>query len=152
MMLGVLYDNKKQPDKANEQYQTILNIDKNFYPAANNLAWNYAEHGGNLDIALGLAQKAVETSNDPEIADTLGWILYKKGIYARALELFRENNEKTRSSNPVLLYHLGLAAYKEGDRTLARDSLTKALALNQSFPGAEDAKKVLAEVKPPPGK
>jgi len=39
----------------------------------NNLAYNYVQYGGNLDVALGLAQKAREVnSTDAGIADTLG--------------------------------------------------------------------------------
>ena len=51
---------QKQPQKANGYYQKVLDLNKNFAPAANNLAYNYAQYGGNLDVALGLAQKARE--------------------------------------------------------------------------------------------
>ncbi len=72
MMLGIVNDLQKQPSKANEYYQKVLALNKNFPLAANNLAWNYAEHGGDLDVALNLAQKARETDpNSPGIADTL---------------------------------------------------------------------------------
>ena len=64
---------KKQPQKANGYYQKVLDLNKNFAPAANNLAYNYAQYGGNVDVALGLAQKAREVNpNDASIADTLG--------------------------------------------------------------------------------
>jgi tetratricopeptide (TPR) repeat protein len=152
-MIGILYDLKNQPQKANESYQKILDLNKDFYPAANNLAWNYAEHGGSLDIALGLAQKARETNpNDPSVGDTLGWIYYKKGAYGTALGLLRESSEKMKNSNPAVLYHLGMAAYKMGDESLARDSLTKAVSSGQQFPGVEEAKKTLAETKSPSSK
>ena len=56
-----------------EAYQKVLEIDKSFAPAANNLAWNYAESNSNLDTAFNLAQKARDLRpNDPAIADTLG--------------------------------------------------------------------------------
>jgi tetratricopeptide (TPR) repeat protein len=149
MMVGILYDLKKQPQKSNEYYKKILDIDNNFYPAANNLAWNYAEHGGNLDIALGLAQKAREANPaDAGVADTLGWIYYKRGIYGSALDLLKESNEKAKSSNPTILYHLGMAALKTGDKVLARESLSKSIALNQSFSGIDEAKKTLAALQP----
>ena len=150
MMMGILYDLKSQPQKANEYYQKILDINKDFYPAANNLAWNYVEHGGSLDIALGLAQKAREANpNDPGVGDTLGWIYYKKGAYGTALELLRESSQKIKNTNPTILYHLGMAAHKIGDESLARDSLGKAVNSGQSFPGVEEAKKTLAAIQPP---
>src|SRR5262249_15368314 len=55
MLLGAAYDQKQQYAKANEFYQKVLDINRDFAPAANNLAWNYAQYGGNLDTALSLA-------------------------------------------------------------------------------------------------
>ena len=144
MMTGLLYEMKKQPQKANEYYQKVLDLNRNFAPAANNLAYNYAQYGGNVDIALGLAQKARELDpNDPNTADTLGWVQYKKGSYGMSLALLQESNEKFKSSNPTVLYHLGLAYQKNGDPAKAREALTKALAVSQSFPDAQDARKAL---------
>jgi tetratricopeptide (TPR) repeat protein len=144
MMVGMIYDMKKQPQKANGYYQKVLDLNKNFAPAANNLAYNYAQHGGDLDVALNLAQKAREVNpNDPGIADTLGWIYYKKGIYGTAITLLKESNEKFKGQNPTVLYHLALAHDKSGDEKLAREPLQKALALGQEFPDAADAKKLL---------
>ena len=147
MMIGTLYDRQKQPAKANEAYQKILDIDKNFAPAANNLAWNYAEHGGNIDVALTLAQKAREArANDPSVADTLGWIHFKKKSYPTAIALFKESSEKFKDNNPTVLYHLAQAHDKNGEEELARQSLKKALALNAEFSELQDAKKLLASL------
>jgi tetratricopeptide (TPR) repeat protein len=147
MMLGVLYDFKKEPQKANEYYQKILDINQGFAPAANNLAWNYVQHGGNLDVALGLAQKAREANpNDPGIADTLGWIHYKKGTYATAIGLLKESNEKFKGTNPTVLYHLGVTYDKSGEEELARQALKKALTVSQTFPEAQEAKKLYADL------
>ena len=130
-----------------ESYQKILDINKNFSPAANNLAWNYAEYGGNLDIALGLAQKAREAdSNNPSYGDTLGWIYYKKGGYGTATALLQESSERSKNANPTILYHLGMARWKNGDLAGAKDSLSKALTLNASFPESDEAKKALSAI------
>ena len=60
--------------------------------AANNLAWLLAEHGGDKERALQLAQMAKELApEDASVSDTLGWILYQRGIYHRALALFNES-------------------------------------------------------------
>ena len=148
MMLAVLYDRKTQTDKANEHYRKILDINKNFVPAANNLAWNYAHFGGNLDVALGLAQRARELApQDPGVADTLGWLSYKKGLYPTAISALKESNEANKGSNPEVLYHLGMAYAKNGDKTLATETLGKALSSDKNFTGREDAKKALEELK-----
>ncbi len=147
MLLGVLYDRKQQHDQANRYYQKVLDLDKNSAPAANNLAWNYAQYGGNLDSALTLAQKARELSPDDEgIADTLGWIYYKKGAYLTAIGLLKESSLKFKDLNPTVLYHLGMAYSKKGDTALAKESFSKALRLNQNFREAKDAKQALDEI------
>ena len=60
-----------------------------------------------------------------------------------SLELLKESNEKFKNSNPTVLYHLGLAYQKNGDPANAREALTKALAVSQSFPEAQDAREAL---------
>jgi hypothetical protein len=49
--------------------------------------------------------------------------------------------------NPVIQYHLGMAAAKDGDRETARRALTFAVKSPQGFPGKEEAGRVLAELK-----
>lgn len=147
MLLGVLHDRKQEHDRANWYYQKVLDLDKNSARAANNLAWNYAQYGENLDSALTLAQKARELSPDDEgIADTLGWIYYKKGAYLMAIELLKESSGKFKERNPTVLYHLGMAYSKKGDTDLAKESFSKALRLNQNFREAKEAKQALDEI------
>ena len=147
MLLGILHDQKKDYAKANEYYRKILDIDENFLPAANNLAWNYAEHGKDLDTAFLLANKTRSREpENPEFADTLGWILYKKGSYKTALLLLKESNEKFEYKNPAVLYHLGMTQYLQGEKSSARETLTKALSLDRHFPGADDAEKTLVKL------
>lgn len=146
MLLGVLYDQKQQYDQANSYYKKVMELDKNSALAANNLAWNYGQYGGNLDVALPLAQKARELSpNDENIAHTLGWIYYKRGVYLRAIDLLKESSEKFQDRNPTVLYHLGLAYAKKGDTTRAQESLSKALRLDPNFREAKKAKQALDE-------
>jgi tetratricopeptide (TPR) repeat protein len=145
-ILGVLYNQKQAYAKANQHYERALKIDPHFAAAANNLAWNYTEHGGNLDLALPLAQKARETNPDsPQVLDTLGWIYYKRGMFDNAMVLLKDSSEKLKNGDPVVLYHLGMAYHRSGRKAEARDTLNKALALNKNFPGADEARKVLAE-------
>jgi tetratricopeptide (TPR) repeat protein len=145
-ILGVLKDQKQQYGKANEHYEMALKINPDFVPAANNLAWNYAVHSGNLDLALPLAQKARELSpGNPQILDTLGWIYYKKGLFDNAVTLLKDSSEKLQNAEPIVLYHLGAAYQKGGRRSEAREALTKALALNKDFPGADEARRFLAD-------
>ena len=147
MGLGMIYDIQKKYDKAKEYYQKILKINPKFAPAANNLAYLYAEKGENIDEALTLAQSAKgQFPDDPNISDTLGWVYYKKNVFSRAIVYLKEAIEKI-PNNPVIRYHLGMAYYKNGDNDLAKSELKKALEQDPKFPGSEEAKDTLTKIK-----
>lgn len=143
MMLGIIHDGREEYDKAQPHYEAILKLDPQFAPAANNLAWIIVEHGGNIDFALSHAQIARERQpNDPHIADTLGWIYYKKNASLLAVSLLREAVDKL-PNEPVVYYHFGMAQKKNGDAAGAKKALQTALRLNPNFPGSEDTRKIL---------
>ena len=107
----------------------------------------YSEHGGNQEKALELAQRAKESAaDDPHISDTLGWILYKRGIYQRAADLLKESATKLPDS-PLIQYHLGLASLKVGDKQGAHKALTAAVNSPVSFAGKDEARRALADLK-----
>src|SRR4029453_14051812 len=127
MLLAVLHEGKGELAKAQQGYERILALDPRFAPAANNLAWLYSEHGGDKERALELAQRAKQGApEDPHISDTLGWILYQRGVYQRAASLLKESAAKLPDS-PVIQYHLGMASLKAGDKDGARKALLAAL-------------------------
>jgi putative PEP-CTERM system TPR-repeat lipoprotein len=142
-MVGLILSAQKRPDEAQRQYEQILATSPREVVAANNLAWLYAERGGNLDVALGLAQTAAQQDpDDPAINDTLGWVFYKKGLTSHAVAALRRSVEKA-PANPLYRYHLGLAFAKNGDQASAKQALQKALTLNPNFEYSSDARKVL---------
>ena len=146
MVLGMVHERKKEYAQAKAKYEEALKLDPKFGPAANNLAWLLSEEGANLDQALAYAQTAREQQpNDPSVADTLGWIYYKKNAYLKASSLLKEAAEKA-PNNPVIHYHYGLTQQKNGDLAGAKKSLQTSLKLSDSFVGAEDAKKILKEL------
>ena len=80
--------------------------------------------------------------DDPLIADTLGWIYYKKNVYLRANSLLKEAAEKL-PDNPMVQYHYGMAQHKNGDTSGAKETLQAALKLSTDFPGSDDARETL---------
>ena len=144
MQLGMIRDGRKEYDKAQAHYEAVLKLDPRFAPAANNLAWIIVEHGGNLDVALSHAQTAREQQpNDSHIADTLGWVYYKKNANLLAMSLLKEAVEKS-PNEPDFYFHYGMAQQKSGDQAGAKKSLQTALKLSQTFSGSEEARKILA--------
>lgn len=146
MMLAIIHTNQQEYDKAKSRYEHILQINSKFAPAANNLAWLMVEQGGNLDVALGHAQTArQQRPEDPYVADTIGWLYYKKNAYLLAISLLKEAVERL-PNEAVVQFHYGMARYKNGDMAEAKKALQTSLKLNSSFAGAEEARKTLAEM------
>ena len=146
VLLGMLYEGKKDVENAIAQYRAALKLHPKLAPAANNLAWILSERGTDLDVALGYAQTArQERPDDPNIADTLGWIYYKKNAYLMAVEFLKEASEKL-SRHPVVQFHYGMALYRKGDAASAKKTLETSLKLNPNYEGAEEAKKALADL------
>ena len=62
--------------------EVVLVLNPRSAPAANNLAWILSEHGGDKDRAPALAQTVKgQAPEDPRVSDTLGWILYRRGVH-----------------------------------------------------------------------
>ena len=60
--------------------------------------------------------------NDPSVADTLGWIMYKKGIPAAAIGLFKEAIDRYPEGHPLrgtVRFHLAKAYERNGERDRA---------------------------------
>ena len=144
-MVGIVLEAQGKPEEARKRYEAALAADPAAAVAANNLAWLTAESGGNLDVALQLAQTAKQRlPHQPQVDDTLGWIYYKRGLPKLALPPL-ELAVRRLPQNPVYRFHLGLAYLKCGEVEKGRASLSQALKLNPNFRGAAEARKILSE-------
>jgi tetratricopeptide (TPR) repeat protein len=152
ILMGELYESKQDWGKARDAYQKALEIKPENPLASNNLAYVMLQSGGNVDMALSLAQTARRGMPDsPNAADTLGWVFYQKGAYQSAVDLFQEAlklGEKNKSPDDATVhYHLGLAYEKTGQTDLARQHLERVLKINPNYSQAADVKKQLAQLK-----
>ncbi len=146
MLQGVVYERKGEVAPAIKAYEKALALNPRFAAAANNLAYLYSDYGGDRNRALALAELAKETApEDPHISDTLGWILYKRGVYQRALALLKESASKL-PENMEVQYHLGMTYAKLGDKSGARQALGRAVASPASFAGKDEAQRVFREL------
>ena len=94
-MLGIILQAKGDVAAARDRFERALQIDPEAAVAANNLAWIYAETGGNLDVALQLAQVAQKhLPGVAEVGDTLGYIYYKKQLAPLAISTLTVSAEK----------------------------------------------------------
>src|ERR1700730_18498535 len=144
MQLGLLQESLKHFDAARDAYEQVLSVNPNFAAALNNLAMIYSEHLGQPEKAYDLAKKAVDIApNEPHLADTLGWISFKKGNYSDAVRLLQDSAAKL-PGQPEIEYHLGMAHYILGQEGPARTALQKAADASADFPGKDDARKRLS--------
>jgi tetratricopeptide (TPR) repeat protein len=152
VLMGKLYESKSEWKKAEDAYQNALALNSQDALASNNLAKVMLQTGGNLDVALSLAQTARRgMSESVNVADTLGWIYYQKGAYNSAIQMFREAlrlGEKNKApDDPNIHYHLGLAYEKTNQPALARQQLERVLKLSPNYGDAANVRKKLAELK-----
>lgn len=144
LILGSLYEGQGNWQKAEEVYKRALDVQPQQPMAANALAYLMLEHGGNVDVALSMAQAARQARPDlTMIADTLAWAYYQRGAYSSAISLLEEALKKD-PNDATAQYHLGLSYEKVNDKVRARQHLQRALQLNPSFAKADDARKALA--------
>jgi|SRR5579871_993136 len=105
--------------EALRSYRHALELRPDSAAVMNDLAYLMAEGGGNLDEALSLAQRALNKNpNQPQFADTAGWIYLKKQMSDSAIQIFR-NLTNRYPNDSTFRYHLGLALLQKGDKTSA---------------------------------
>jgi tetratricopeptide (TPR) repeat protein len=131
LMVGSLYELQGKVPEAMQRYEDAVRLDPTLAVAKNNLAYLLADTGGNLDRALDLAQEARGLLPDnPNAADTLGWVLYKKNSPDAAVVHLREavrSMEPDDPQLPIVRHHLGLAYEAAGDFESAREVVEQAL-------------------------
>lgn len=113
--LGVIYDKMGRKNESIDTMKMVIQLSPDDAEALNYLGYTYADLGINLDEAETLIQTALQLKpNDGYITDSLGWVYYKRGKYAEALQLL-EKAIKLVPDDPTILEHLG-DVYQKLDR------------------------------------
>jgi tetratricopeptide (TPR) repeat protein len=142
-MIGNLYLDKGDMETARKYYAQAIAANPNFAVAIANTAWVDAQEGKDLDVALGMAEKA--KSLEPDVAtitDTLAWVMYKRGNYANAMPLLQEIVRKTPDS-AQFHYHLGMTLLAAGQKAKGKEQLEAALRLNLNTDNTQQARQAL---------
>ena len=117
-------------DQVRQAYEQIIKVAPDNAIALNNVAFFLAESGQDLDQALTYAQRAKQQMpNNPDVADTLGWVYIKKNLSDDAIKIFRDLvNQKP--NHVTWRYHLALALFQKGDKLQAKKELDVAMKNN----------------------
>ena len=142
MLMGHVESVSGHSDAAIARYRQVLESEAKNAEALNNLASLLATNPSNIDEALSFASKARELAPaNPDVSETLGWVLYRKGLYASAVPYLQT---AARGSNPVANYHLAMAYAQLGDRQKAQSAFAEGNRNGQSLPEAKDARELLS--------
>lgn len=132
-LLGSVYLDLDQSQKAKENFRKALSIEPNHDGALNSLAYTYAEEGTNLSEALKMARRAVELDpSNGAYYDTLGWVLFKQGLNAEGLMALEK--AQTYITDPLIYEHMGDVYQVVHELALARKFWLKSLDLNPNQP------------------
>jgi tetratricopeptide (TPR) repeat protein len=144
--LGALHESLKNYRQASDAYLKVLALNPKATAVLNNLAYLYSEHLNEIDKAYELADAARKLApNNVAVADTFGWILFKKGEYTKALAPLQEAAGSSRlESNAEVQFHLGMTHYMLGDERSAKTALSKAVEVTNDFPWKVQARQSLA--------
>lgn len=99
----------------------VLELDPRHPGANNDLGYNWAEENKNLELAEAMLRIALEQEPDNEsYLDSMGWILYKRGMFAEAKRYLEQAVVPGNRPDPQTLDHLGDVAYRMSDLASAK--------------------------------
>ena len=133
MLFASLQEKGGNYTAAVEAYRKVLVQEPANVVALNNLAYDLAEYANQSDEALKYAQKASELAPDaPAVQNTLGWVLYRKGLYSMALPHLENAADKEPSARRKC--HVAMAYLRMRDQDREQKNLNAALKLDPSAP------------------
>jgi tetratricopeptide (TPR) repeat protein len=149
---GLLYAQENDHESAKSCYEMALQLKPGDAGISNNLAYALLLTNGNLNRALELAQSARRgMPGSPEAADTLGLVLYQKGNYESAIDMFQEAirlaAKNKQGENPTYYFQLGLSYQKSEKLRLARQTFERVLRIDPNFGAAAYIRRQLVQPK-----
>ena len=141
MMAAVEQMQGKIPE-AIRHLETVAAGESGNVAAMNDLAYLLVESGRGPEEALKYAQRAQELApHDPDVQDTLGWVLYHRGMYTMALQYLQDSVAK--QNTPLTNLHLAMTYAKTGDLRHGREFLEAARRQSPKLPGLDAAQQLL---------
>jgi uncharacterized protein HemY len=142
---AMLAEDPKNPRPALEKYQGLVAAEPDFLLAQKQYAV-FAEKSQNDAVASPLITRLRQTMpNDPSLQRAAGRIAYRQKDYREASKVLRSAS-RAYGSDADLLYHLGLAQFHANEKG-AKETLTRALALDAGSPMAAEARGAISKVQ-----
>ena len=117
--MAISYDRLNQKDKSEANLQKALELSNRDPNVLNYLGYSWLVGGKNSDDAVAMILEAYrQYPYDGHILDSLGWVYFKLGQYAKAID-FLEQASALNSGNAVISEHLGDAYWFGGRKNEA---------------------------------
>ncbi|MGZ8632080.1 MAG: tetratricopeptide repeat protein [Actinomycetota bacterium] len=134
--LGDLYTLAGDERAASDRYATVeviatlQAVNRQLYDRQLALFW--ADHDGDLDEALAIVERGIETRRDVYGYDALAWVLYRMGRFEDARSA-SDRAVEMNTPDARLWFHAGMISAALGERDRARRELSRALGLHPDF-------------------
>jgi tetratricopeptide (TPR) repeat protein len=126
---GMVLERSGQHEKAVSQMEKVLSLQPEHAEALNYLGYTWADQNRNLDKALQYIKKANEIRPDNGfILDSLGWVYYRLGKFAKAAEEL-ERAIELEPDDPHIYEHLGDTYSSLGNKAKALTNYRNAARL-----------------------
>lgn len=149
LILGTVYDQLKDYDKAIERYRKTVELEPKNALALNNLAYDLAVRHNAPQDALPLAELAYNlVKTDVSIGDTLAWIYHLLGKNEQAKSLLESVAPRAPQHAEIHL-HFAVVSAETGQILQASQELALALELDPKLDGTDEVVRLRALIKIP---
>ncbi len=108
-------DEIEKPAEAEQFREMLVKRFPDDVELCNALGYGWASRGERLDEAKALIQRAIEAEPDSSAyLDSMGWVLYKQGLFEEALVFLERGHGLPGGDHPVIVDHVGDAYYRMG--------------------------------------
>lgn len=136
---AMLHEKMGRIDLLERDLRRLLELEPENADALNALGYTLTVHTNRYQEAYNLIKQALILSpSDYYILDSMGWVLYKMGEYADAIEYLRK--AQATQEDPEMAAHLGEVLWVTGEQQAAKDVWEKALL---TFPDDENLREVV---------
>lgn len=126
--LGESYNNLKDYEKSDKNFDKSLEIDPNNQYVLNNYSYYLSLREEKLDLAKKMSAKSLEISPDnPTYLDTFAWVLYKSKNYKDALKVQEKAIKLSENPSAEMYEHLGDMYYKLSQPEQAKEQWNLAI-------------------------
>lgn len=131
-MMADGYYNTNRLDTAFKKFEMAIYYDSENIVILNNYSYFLAENSRELDKALEMIKKVISVDGENyTYLDTMAWIYYKKGDFAKANSIFRDMITTRKIEDSDVLEHYGDVLFKLDKVDMAVENWEKAYKLSK---------------------